>query len=60
MVDVQDTLRGRAVVAVVHGLPEAPIVSDDRGKGRWGGSVADETITDGVKMTATTERGMRR
>ena len=29
------------------------------GGGR-GGSVADETITDGARMAATTERGMRR
>jgi hypothetical protein len=58
-VDVQDALRGQAVVVVVHGLPEVPIVGDDRGEGGRGGSVADETITDGVKTTAR-ERGMRR
>jgi hypothetical protein len=57
-VDVQDALRGRAVVVVVHGSPEAPIVGDDRGEGGWGESVADEKIMDGAKTTAT-ERGMR-
>jgi len=59
-IDVRDAMRGRAVVVVVHGSPEAPIVGDDRGKGGRGKSVADETITDGAKTTATTERGMRR
>ncbi len=59
MVDVRDALRGRAVVVVVHGLPEAPIVGDDRGEGGRGGSVTDKTITDGAKTMAT-ERGMRR
>jgi hypothetical protein len=58
-VDVRDTLRGRAIIVIVHGSPEAPIVSNDRGKGRRGRSVADETITDGAKTTTTTERGMR-
>ena len=58
-VDVRDALRGRAVIVVVHGSPEAPIVGDDRGEGGRGGSVADETITYGAKTTAT-ERGMRR
>jgi hypothetical protein len=58
-VDVRDALQGQAVVVVVHGLPEAPIVGDDRGEGGWGGSVADEKIMDGAKTTAT-ERGMRR
>ena len=48
------------VVIVVHGSPEAPIVGDDRGEGGRGRSFADETITDGAKTTATTERGMRR
>jgi len=57
-VDVQDALQGRAVVVVVHGLPEAPIIGDDCGEGKRSGSVADETITDGAKTTATTERGM--
>jgi hypothetical protein len=51
-------LRGRAVVVVVHGSPEAPIVGDERGEGGRGGSVADKTITDGAKTTATTKRGM--
>ena len=53
-------MRGRAVIVVVHGSPKAPIVGDDHGEGGWGGSVADETIADGVKTTATTERGMCR
>jgi hypothetical protein len=57
-VDVRDALRGRAVVVVVHGSPGAPIVGDDRGEGGRGGSVAYETITDGAKTTAMTERGM--
>jgi hypothetical protein len=57
-VDVRDALRGQAVVVVVHGSPEATIISDDRGEGKWGGSFADETITDGAKTTATTELGM--
>jgi hypothetical protein len=57
-VDVRDALRGRAVVVVVHGSPEATIISNDRGEGKWGGSFADETITDGAKTTATTELGM--
>ena len=51
--------RGRAIVVVVHGSPEATIISDDHGKGKRGGSFADEMITDGAKTTATTERGMR-
>jgi len=53
-------MRGRAVVIVFHGSPEAPIVGDDRGEGGRGESVADETITDGAKTMATTERGMCR
>jgi len=60
VVDVRYAMRGRAVVVVVHGLPEAPIVGDDRGEGGWGGSVPDETIMDGAKTTATMEWGMRR
>ena len=59
VVDVRDALRGQAVVVVVHGSPEAPIVGDDRGEGGSGGSVADKKIMDGAKTTAT-ERGMRR
>ena len=43
----------------VHGSPKATIISDERGKGKGGGSVADETITDGAQTTATMERGMR-
>ena len=58
-VEVRDPLRGGAVVVVVHGSPEAPIAGDNRGEGGRGGSVADETITDGA-TTATTEQGMRR
>jgi hypothetical protein len=58
-VEVQDALRGGAVVAVVHGSPEATIISNDHGEGKRGGSFADETIMDGVKTRATTERGMR-
>ena len=59
-VEVRDALRGGAVVVVVHGSPEAPIAGDDCGEGGRGGSVADETITDGATTAATTERGMRR
>ncbi len=58
-VNVRDALQGRAVIVVVHGSPKVPIVGKDHGEGGRGGSVADETITDGAKMTAT-ERGMRR
>ena len=58
-VDVCDALRGGAAVIGVHGSPEAMIISDDRDEGKRGGSFADETITDGAKTTATTERGMR-
>jgi hypothetical protein len=58
-VEVRDALRGGAVVVVVHGSPKATIISDDRGKGKRGGSFADKTITDGAKTTATTEQGMR-
>jgi hypothetical protein len=58
-VEVQDALRGGAIVVIVHGSPEATIISDDRGEGKRGGSFADKTITDGAKTTATTERGMR-
>ena len=54
LVEVQDALRGGAVVVVVHGSPEAPIAGDDRGKGGRGGSVTDETITDGATTVATT------
>jgi hypothetical protein len=39
------------------GAPEAPIVGDDRGEGGRGGSVADETTTDGARATTTTELG---
>jgi hypothetical protein len=53
-VEVRDALRGGAVVVVVHGSPEAPIAGDDRGEGGQGGSVADETITDGATTAATT------
>ena len=58
-VDVPDAMQGQAVVVVVHSSPEVPIIGNDCGEGGRGGSVADETITDGAK-TATTERGMRR
>ena len=57
-VEVRDALRGGAVDIVVHGSPEATIIGDDRGKGKRGGSFADETITDGAKTMATTEWGM--
>jgi hypothetical protein len=57
-VDVRDALRGRVVIVVVHSSPKAPIVGNDCGKGGRGGSVADETITDGAKTTAMTEQGM--
>ena len=59
-VEVRDALRGGAIVVVVHGSPEAPIAGDDHGEGGRGGSVADETITDGATTAATTEQGMRR
>jgi hypothetical protein len=61
-VEVRDALRGGAVVVVivVQGSPVAPIAGDDRGEVGRGGSVADETITDGATTAATTERGMRR
>ena len=36
--NVRDALRGRTVIVVVHCLPEAPIVGDDRGNGGRGGS----------------------
>jgi hypothetical protein len=55
MVVVQDALRGQAVVVVVQGSPEEPIAGDDRGEGGRGGSVADETITDGARTATTTE-----
>ena len=57
-VDVRDALRGQAIVVVVHGSPKAPIIGDDHGEGKRGGSIADKTITDEAKMTAKTERGM--
>ncbi len=57
-VEVRDALRGGAVIVVVHGSPEAPIAGDDCGEGGRGGSVADETITNGATTAATTERGM--
>jgi len=59
-VDVRDAMQGRAVIVVVHGSPEAPIIGNDRGEGGRGGSVANKTIVDGAKTTAMTERGMRR
>ncbi len=49
-VDVRDALRGQA--------PEAPIAGDDRGEGGRGGSIADKTITDRARTTATKEQGM--
>jgi len=58
--DVQDALQGGADVVVVHGSPEAPIIGDDRGKGEWVGSVADDRITDGARTLAMTERGICR
>ena len=59
--NVRNALRGQAIaVVVVQGSPEAPIAGDDRGEGGRGGSVTDETITDGARTAATTERGMRR
>ena len=57
-VEVRDALQGGADVVVVHGSPEAPIIGDDRGKGEWVGSVADDRITDGARTSATTERGI--
>ena len=59
-VNVRDALRGQAIVAVVHGLPEALIIGDNHGEGKQARSVAYETITDGAKTMATTERGMCR
>ena len=59
-VNVRDALQGRAIVVIVHGLPEAPIIGDNRGEGGQARSIAYETITDGAKTMATTERGMRR
>ncbi len=56
----RDTLQGRVIVIIVHGLPEAPIVVNNCGEGGQGGSVADETIMYRAKTMATTERGMRR
>ena len=58
-IEIRDDLRGGAVVVVVHNSPEAPIAGYDHGEGGRGGSVADETITDGVTTAATTKRGMR-
>jgi len=42
------------------GSPEGLIVGDNCGKGRWGGSVADETTKDRARTTATTEQGIHR
>ena len=42
------------------GSPERQIVSNNCGKGRRGGSVADGTTMDRVRMTATAEQGMHR
>ena len=56
----RDALQGRAIVIIVHGLPEASIVGNNCGEGGQGGSVADETIMYRAKTMATTERGMRR
>ena len=58
-VDVQDALRGQAVVVIVQGLPEAPIAGNDRGEGGRGGSGTDKTITDWERKAVTMERGMR-
>jgi hypothetical protein len=46
---------GSSLTSLSDGSPEGPIVGDNRGKGRLGGSVADETTTDRVRTTATTE-----
>ena len=51
---------GQVFVVVVQCSPEAPIAGDYRGEGGRGGSIADETITDGARTTTTMERGMCR
>jgi hypothetical protein len=48
-VEVRDALQGGAVVVVVHGSPEATIISDDRGEGKRGGSFADKRSRTGRK-----------
>ena len=49
---------GSSSLLLSDGSPKAPIIGDDRGESRRGGSIADEMTTDGVRMTATTERGI--
>ena len=51
---------GSSLLSSSDGLPEAPIVSNNRGKGRWGGSILDETTMDRARTTATTEQGIHR
>ena len=46
---------GSSLTLLSDSSPEGPIVGDNRGKGRLGGSVADETTTDRVRTMATTE-----
>ncbi len=43
------------------GSPDGPIVGNNRGKGRRGGSsAADEMTTDRVRTTVTMEQGIHR
>ena len=67
-VDVWDALpagrRGSPVESSLlswsDGLPKGPIVGNNRGKGRRGEFFTDETTTDRVRTTATTEQGIHR
>jgi hypothetical protein len=43
-----------------NGLPERPIVGNNGGKGRRGGSVVAETTTDRVRPMAMVEQGIHR
>ncbi len=47
--------RGVLLSLLSDGLPEVPIVGDNCGKGRRGGSVTDKTTTDGVRTMGTME-----
>ena len=51
---------GSSLSSSSDGSPEGPIFGNNRGKGRHGGSVTDETNMDRARTTATMEQGIHR
>jgi hypothetical protein len=56
----QGSPAGSLLSSSIDGSPERPIVGNNNGKGRRGGSVVDRMTTDRVRTTATAEQGIHR